>query len=867
MVRVLDVRAEHRRNTLGIGEPQPRLSWITETDIAPWRQAAYEVEVDRTSCGRVESDASVLVDWPADPLESRQRVTVRVRTWGDDGDESPWSEALTIEAGMLDVADWSASWITPAILDPLDRPAPSPFIRRTFTTAPRAVAHARLYVTSAGVHRIHLNGEVVGNHVLAPGWSSYTNRIRYDTHDVTSLITGGDNVIGAVVADGWWRGFLKWDMLRNVYGERIGLLAQLEITYDDGSTDVVVTDDEWRSMTGPILAADLYQGENYDARLELDGWDRSGFDDTAWEPVQRFAPDVGALVAPPGPPVRRIEELAVREVLTSPSGATVLDFGQNLVGRVRFTVDGDAGTVITLRHAEVLEHGEPAYRPLRNAEATDQYTLRGEGPETWEPTFTFHGFRYVEVRGWPGELDPADFVAVVLHSDMERTGTFSCDNDLLNQLHSNVVWGMRGNFLDVPTDCPQRDERLGWTGDLQVFAPTAAYLYDIRGMVGNWLEDLRMEQRADGTVPIYIPSVGPEFLTRAAGWSDAVTVVPEALHAAFGDSGLLARMFDAMRAWVDCIAAEAGPERIWNQGTQLGDWLDPNAPPDAPMLGRTDSKLVATAYFARSAQIVSDAAGVLGQADLQATYAELAAEVRQAFRLEYVTPKGRVMSDTATAYSLALEFGMIEDPDEYERVAARLSGCVAEWRFQITTGFLGTPAVLPALSNSGDSSTAYRLVTQTRRPSWLYSVLMGATTMWERWDSLLPDGSVNPGEMTSFNHYAFGCVGEWMHTVVGGLAPAEPGYRRLRVAPVPGHGVNAATATLRTPYGPAACDWTLDGHQITLAVDIPPNTSATVVRPGLPDPVDVGSGHHEWIYDVTAEVVTAWRDGSWNPGP
>ena len=372
MVRVLDVRAEHRRNTLGIGEPQPRLSWITETDIAPWRQAAYEVEVDRTSCGRVESDASVLVDWPADPLESRQRVTVRVRMWGDDGDESPWSEALTIEAGMLDVADWSASWITPAILDPLDRPAPSPFIRRTFTTAPRAVAHARLYVTSAGVHRIHLNGEVVGNHVLAPGWSSYTNRIRYDTHDVTSLITGGDNVIGAVVADGWWRGFLKWDMLRNVYGERIGLLAQLEITYDDGSTDVVVTDDEWRSTTGPILAADLYQGENYDARLELDGWDRSGFDDTAWEPVQRFAPDVGALVAPPGPPVRRIEELAVREVLTSPSGATVLDFGQNLVGRVRFTVDGDAGTVITLRHAEVLEHGEPAYRPLRNAEATDQ---------------------------------------------------------------------------------------------------------------------------------------------------------------------------------------------------------------------------------------------------------------------------------------------------------------------------------------------------------------------------------------------------------------------------------------------------------------------------------------------------------------
>jgi alpha-L-rhamnosidase len=675
-------------------------------------------------------------------------------------------------------------------------------------------------------------------------------------------------VLGAVVADGWWRGFLKWDMLRNVYGDRLGLFAQLEIIYDDGTTDVTVTDEQWRTTTGPFLSADLYQGETYDARLAFDGWDRPGFDDESWEPAALFEPEVGRLVAPPGPPVRRIEDVAVREVLTTPAGATVLDFGQNLVGRVRFTVNGEAGTVITLRHAEVLEHGEPAYRPLRNAEATDRYTLRGDGPETFEPTFTFHGFRYVEVDGWPNALDAVDFAAVVLHTDMERIGTFTCDNELLEQLHSNVVWGMRGNFLDVPTDCPQRDERLGWTGDLQVFAPTAAYLFDVRGMIGNWLEDLRAEQRDDGTVPIYIPSVPPEFLTRTAGWSDAATVVPEALHMAYGDTGVLATMFDAMRAWVDFIEGEAGPGRLWEAGRmQLGDWLDPMAPPDAPFLGRTDSKLIATAYFARSAQIVSDAAGVLGRTDLQATYADLAAEVRRAFRLEYVTPNGRVMSDTVTAYSIALEFGMIEDPAERAPVAARLSTCVAEWGHVITTGFLGTPVVLPALSNSGDTATAYRLVTQTRRPSWLYSVLLGATTMWERWDSLLPDGSVNPGEMTSFNHYAFGCVGEWMHTTIGGLAPAEPGYRRLRIAPVPGHGVNAATATLRTPYGLASCDWTLAGTRISLAVDVPPNASATIVRPGLPETIEVGSGHHEWTYDVADDVIAGWRDDSWNPGP
>ncbi|MET0662889.1 MAG: family 78 glycoside hydrolase catalytic domain, partial [Ilumatobacteraceae bacterium] len=467
-MRVADLRAEaHRRDVIGIGECSPRLSWITVTDTPSWHQAGYEVEIDGRAGGRVDSDASVLVPWPEAPLASRSRSTVRVRVWGTDGSETPWSDPLTVEVGLVEATEWLASWITPAVEDPRDTASAAPLFRRSFDVADREIERARLYVTSAGVHQVHLNGQVVGDHVLAPGWSSYQNRLRYDTHDVTSLLVGGENVIGAVVADGWWRGFLKWDMLRNVYGDRLGLFAQLEITYADGTTDVTVTDENWCTTTGPFVTADLYQGENYDARRELDGWDRPGFDDRAWEPAVGFDPEVGRLVAPPGPPVRRIEEIRVREVLTSPAGATVLDFGQNLVGRVRLTVHGEAGTVVTLRHAEVLEHGEPAYRPLRNAEATDRYTLRGGGPETYEPTFTFHGFRYVEVAGWPGELDPDAIVAVVLHSDMERIGTFTCDNELLEQLHSNVVWGMRGNFLDVPTDCPQRDERLGWTGDLQ----------------------------------------------------------------------------------------------------------------------------------------------------------------------------------------------------------------------------------------------------------------------------------------------------------------------------------------------------------------------------------------------------------------
>lgn len=870
-MRVEELHAEyHRTPILGSGEARPRLSWITVTDTPSWTQAAYEVEVNGVSCGRVESTDQVHVPWPGESLGSRARAAVRVRTWGTDDSESSWSSLLHLETGLLDPTDWVASWITPVTLDPADVSAPAPFLRRSFAAKDRPVRSARLYVTSAGVNRVHLNGTAIGDHVLSPGWSSYSHRLRYITHDVTDLVRSGDNVIGAVLADGWWRGHLGWNMDRNVYGDRLGLLAQLEITYDDGSVEIVGTDDQWRTATGPILASDIYNGETYDARRELVGWDRPGYDDSDWGPTQVFEPKVGALVAPPGPPIRRTQELAVRELITTPSGRTLLDFGQNLVGRLRITVDGPAGVELTLRHAEVLEHGELGVRPLRNAKATDRYILRGGG-ETWEPEFTFHGFRYAEIEGWPGTFDPACVTAVVIHSDMERLGTFECNDELLNRLHSNAVWGMRGNFVDVPTDCPQRDERLGWTGDLQVFAPTASYLYDVRGVVANWLADLRAEQKPTGTVPIVVPETPGLFLTHTGGWSDAVTVVPTALHTAYDDHGLLAEMLPAMRAWVDYVEREASPNRLWNTWIQLGDWLDPNAPADAPMMGRTDSKLIATAYFAHSAQLTSDVAAALGQPDVSARYGTLAAEIREAFRQEYLTPKGRIMSDTATAYSIALEFCLIEDLAERTRVGDNLSAVVAEWRYTITTGFLGTPVALPALTHHGDTVSAYRQITQRRRPSWLYSVLLGATTMWERWDSLLPDGSVNKGTMTSFNHYAFGCVADWMHHTIGGLAPSTPGYRRFRVAPVPGYGVHSATARLRTPYGPASTSWNLTGNHIDLTVVVPPNAQALVVRPGVESdtstPLTIGSGTHHWSYDVEPSIVDRWRDEGWNPGP
>jgi alpha-L-rhamnosidase len=854
-VTIADVRFEHRRDALGLGVDRPRLSWIVATEAADWRQAGYAIELYgpdnqlREQTGRIESDQSALAPWPFAPLASRERGAVRVRAWGADGQPTPWSALAPVEAGLLHAEDWSARFVTPDWDEDTSKPQPATLLRREFEVR-AGVAQARLYITALGVYEAQLNGAAVGDHVLAPGWTSYDHRLRYQTFDVTDMLREGQNAIGAMLGEGWYRGRLGFGSgRRNIYGDRLALLAQLEITYADGSTEHVGTDATWRAARGPILSSEIYDGETYDARLERDGWSQAGYDDRDWAGVRTLDRDLGALVAPSGPPVRRIEQIAPIAISASPSGRTIVDFGQNLVGWVRLTVQGPAGQTITLRHAEVLENGELGTRPLRHAAATDRYTLRGGGVETWEPRFTFHGFRYAEVQGWPGELKAGDLVAVVVHSDMERTGWFECSDPLLNRLHENVVWGMRGNFLDVPTDCPQRDERLGWTGDIQVFSPTACFLYDCAGFLQSWLADLAAEQQAaGGLVPIVIPNVlGDSFA--AAAWGDAAAVVPWVLYQRFGDVALLAAQFESMRGWVDHLATLAGAGRLWDTGFQFGDWLDPSAPPDRPADARTSPQIVATAYFARSADLVAQAASVLGRDEDQARYSALAAEVRAAFAREYVTPAGRLLSDATTAYALALEFALLPDAAQRQRAAERLAALVRESGYHISTGFVGTPLICDALCNAGKHRAAYRLLLQRENPSWLYPVTMGATTIWERWDSMLPDGSINPGEMTSFNHYALGAVADWMHRAIGGLAPAAPGYRTIEVRPRPGGGITRAVARHRTPYGMAECAWSIAAGNIEIKAVIPPNTTARVTLPGSDvAPFEVGSGAHRWSY-------------------
>ncbi|MFJ2235139.1 family 78 glycoside hydrolase catalytic domain [Streptomyces sp. NPDC087859] len=834
----------------GVGTDSPRLSWSVLHADAGYRQTAYEIDILRggsVETYRVESSEQVLVPWPALPLTSRESAAVRVRVACEDH-WSEWSERAVVEAGLLRTTDWTAQFISPVGVGGMRMPAP---VLSGSLTVPGEVYTARLYATAHGVYAATLNGHRVGDIELAPGWTSYEHRLRYQTYDVTELVRSGENELDVLLGNGWYRGRLGFNGERALYGERLALLAQLEVTTTDGRVHVLATDGTWNARESEVLADDLYDGQRTDLRRRGRGWR------PATGSVEVVAGDLTRLVAPEGPPVRVSCVLSAEKVWTSPSGRTLVDFGQNAVGWVRLRVRGlTSGAQVVVRHAEVLEDGELGTRPLRAAEATDTYLVAGAGEETLQPSLTFHGFRYAEISGVPG-LRAEDVETVVIGSDLRRTGWFTSSHALLNRFHENVVWGMRGNFVDVPTDCPQRDERLGWTGDIQVFAPTATFLFDSAGFLRSWLADLAAEQQPDGSVPYVVPDVLRDRAPTAAAWGDAATIVPWALYQRTGDRQVLERQWPSMRAWVDRLADLAGPDRLWSGGFQFGDWLDPTAPPEAPSRAKADPDVVATAHFARSAEIVAEAARVLGRENEAERYGALAAEVRAAFARAYVTPAGRVLSDAQTVYALAIEWALLPGAEQRERAGRRLADLVRASGFRISTGFVGTPLVTDALTSTGHAQVAYRLLLQTGCPSWLYPVTMGATTIWERWDSMLPDGSINPGDMTSFNHYALGAVADWLHRTVAGLAPAAPGYREILVHPRPSVEVTSASARHLTPYGEAGVAWERAGGTFRLDVRVPVGATALVHLPGTAEPKAVGHGEHHWeVPDPMADGAT-----------
>jgi alpha-L-rhamnosidase len=868
--RVVNLRVESKDNPLGIDAAAPRLNWQLQSSAQNVMQSAYQIRVARNESdlrkgqrltfdsGKVQSVDSAELAYAGPALQSRGRYYWQVRVWDEAARRSKWSEPAFWEMGLLSPTDWDAQWIEPQLPDDPKIANPSPLLRTEFELKGK-VAQARAYVTSHGLYELHLNGQRVGDQLFTPGWTSFQNRLQYQTYDVTSLLREGPNALGAVLGDGWYRGRFGFQRQRNLYGDKLALLAQINIRYEDGRTEVITTHKDWKAAHGPIRSSAIYDGEVYDARLEPKGWSEAGFDAHDWSNVKVIAATGAALVAPAGPPVRRINEITPVRIFQSPNGETVADMGQNMVGWVRLRVSGPAGATVTLQHGEVLDgEGNVYLANLRTAEQKVSYTLKGQGEEVFEPHFTFQGFRYVVVKGYPGDVKPNSVTGIVIHSDMPVIGEFRTSNELVNQLQHNIVWGQKGNFLDVPTDCPQRDERLGWTGDAQAFSPTAAFNMDVQGFFTKWLGDLIVDQAITGAVPWVIPDMiktAPNALRKgemsdaagAAGWADAATVIPWNLYLAYGDKTILSTQYNSMARWVAYQQSRAGEDLIWSGDFQFGDWLDYFSTSKNTSFGSTPDDLIATAYFAHSVDLLQRSAVVLGKSQDATRYADLLAKIRAAFNKQFVTADGRVGGGTQTAYVLALDFDLL--PEAVRPLAAKRLAEDVRAQKHLTTGFLGTPHLLNVLSRFGYVDEAYQLLNRREFPSWLYPVTHGATTIWERWDGLRPDGTFQSVSMNSFNHYAYGAVGEWMYRVMAGINPdpAAPGYKHSVIEPVPGGGFTQVSASLETRYGKLSSAWEIKDHQLTLTVEVPPNTRATVRLPHAPPDrtvVEVGSGKH-----------------------
>jgi alpha-L-rhamnosidase len=846
MFQTLALTCEYLPNPLGLDVPQPRLFWRIESDRRGARQTAYQVRAAATKndldssnnllwdSGKVLSAQTTYVPYGGPALQARQRVWWQVRAWDESDTPSPFSAPAWWEMGLLDRQDLTAQWIGGDLVGGPQTGVPSPYLRRAFTLD-QPVMSARLYVTALGLYEVLINGQPVSEDVLRPGYTDYRQRIPYQTYDVSALLQPGDNVIGAVLGDGWYCGHIAEEG-RQRYGDRPRLLAQLEISLADGRRQVVISDEAWQMTTGPLLEADLLMGESVDARLELDGWALPGYAAAGWRPVTLFDDPGVTLTGLRMPPVRRVQEIAPVKPPTAfhiqwNKIHWVYDLGQNMVGWVRLAVRGQRGATVGLRFAEMLNPDGTLYTEnLRLARATDYFTLRGEGTEVFEPRFTFHGFRYVEISYPEGSLEIEGVTGVVLHTDLTSTGSFECSDPLITQLQHNIQWGQKGNFLEIPTDCPQRSERLGWTGDAQVFVRTAAFNMNVAPFFTKWLQDLADAQTMAGNFPPFAPATDPSATDGGPAWSDAGMICPWTIYQCFADQRLLEQHYASLCRFIEFLSAHspnlirAYPDGdLWGG---YGDWLSINA--------ETPKDLIGTAYYVRSVDLMRQIAAVLGKADDAARFADLADRIRQAFRQRFVTSGGLIAGQTQTAYVLALHFDLLP-PDQRAGAVRELVRDIERRGMHLSTGFVGTPHLLPVLSAAGQLDTAYALLRQTSWPSWLYPVTQGATTIWERWDGWTEDKGFQTPSMNSFNHYAYGAVGAWMYAVIGGIDLDQPGYKHILLHPRPGGGITWARAALDTLHGTIRSEWQQEDRRFEWRISVPPNTTATAIFPAGED--------------------------------
>ncbi|MBS0010267.1 MAG: family 78 glycoside hydrolase catalytic domain [Bacteroidales bacterium] len=832
---VSDMFTENRKNPPGLDNMHPRLSWIINSDERQVFQTAYEIRLDDSkselekginltwSTGKISSGQSVHIPYSGSPLKPGTKYFWQVRVWDNTGNVSGWSKTAWWQTGLLDSSGWEAEWISSGINDETD----VSYFRKDFNVSVnREIKSAIVYLTARGLYEARINGSRVGDEYLTPGWTSYNNRIQYQVYDVKDMIDEGENTIGIILGEGWYTGRIS----RNVYGDETALLAQLVVEYADGTTAVITSDGTWKVSGGPLLSSSIYDGEIYDAGKEITGWDKPGFNALSWENAKTRDYTFDNIVHTVNEPVRKHEELEPIDILISPAGDTIVDFGQNLVGWVRLKTGGRRGDTVILSHAEVLDKEGNFYTEnLRGAKQRNVYILNGT-EQVFEPSFSWQGFRYVKVKGLGRMPREEDMTAIALYSDMDQTGEFYTSNSDINRLQDNIVWSQKGNFLDVPTDCPQRDERLGWTGDAQVFCTTASFNMNVNNFFSKWLRDLAADQFDDGNVPVVIPNVLGTSFAGSAGWSDAAAIIPWNIYLAYGDKKVLEDQYTGMKAWVDFLV-NISNDLLRNNGFHFGDWLfysldDDNGGRSAV----TDKYLIAQCFFANSVKIVAETASLLGKDEDNKYYSALYGQIKDIFNNEFVTPNGQLVSNTQTAYVLALQFDLLPE-NMRQQAVSRLIANIREYGNHITTGFLGAPYINHVLSRYGHIDVAYELLLQDTYPSWLYPVKKGATTIWERWNGIKPDGSFQYASMNSFNHYAYGAIGDWMYKVIAGINNEKPGYREFSVYPRPGGQITSASGELSTYYGVIKSEWEIKNDNFIFDIRVPVNTSAKIYLP------------------------------------
>jgi len=845
--RVDNLICEYKINPIAVDAANPRLSWKLITQDRNIQQTYYEIRVGTNAVsltkgqdliwtsGKIPSDESAHVYYGGPMLTSREKCYWQVRVWNNKNQVTPWSMVNFWKMGLLKQEDWSAKWIQDNYVSDTTG-GPSPMFRKAFKLDHKIRA-AHLYITAHGVFEAQINGKRVGNDYFAPGWTSYNKRLQYQVYDVTSLLKRGDNATGVTIGDGWYRGY-TYNRKKNVYGKKLALLYQLEIVYTNGKREVITSDKSWKVAYGPIRSSSFFDGEVYDARKEKNGWSDPLYKDATWDTVKTDESIKSNLITTVGPTVKKHEKFLPLKVFTTPAGEKVIDFGQNLVGWVQFKLKAKTGDTIHLFHAEVLDQKGNFYtKNLRTAKQEITYVFKSDSAESYEPHFTFQGFRYMKVVGYTGPLDSTNMAAYALYSDMAQTGKFSTSNPLINQLQHNIQWGQKGNFVDVPTDCPQRDERMGWTGDAQAFCRTATFNMDVAGFFTKWLKDLSADQHKDGAVPYVVPNVLDSVSSAASGWSDVATIAPWTIYLAYGDKQVLQQQYESMKAWVGYIQLHSR-NYLWDTGNHFGDWLFYAGTNYEDGAALTDKNLIAQAFYAYSTQLLVNAAKILHRGDDVQKYTQLLYNIKKAFQSEYVTPNGRMISGTQTSYVLALNFDLLPE-NLRESAAKRLVNNIQDYDEHITTGFLGTPYICHVLSRFGHTDIAYDLLMKESYPSWLYPVKHGATTIWERWDGIKPDGSFEDPEMNSFNHYAYGAIGDWMYRVIAGINTDEtlPGFHRIIISPHPGGKLTSAQAELETLYGKVKSAWSIDSGIFTLDVIVPPNATAEIVLPSVTDQI------------------------------